>query len=244
MPTLLSIFPQSESLLALEPEELGGVILELTPGILQNGMFSFGALTAPLFPAFGAGYPPGQSRAVELAIAEGLSWLVSQGLLVIDPGQPAPWYVPTRRSRTLRNRVDVESFRKGRMLPIELLQPTLADKVWPQFLRGDQDVAVFQAFKEVEVAVRKTSNMKGAAYPDDLVGVPLMRKAFNPEKGPLRDDTLVFGERDAEMALFAGAIGHAKNPGSHRDVTLAPQEAARLIVFASHLLSIVEQRGA
>jgi uncharacterized protein (TIGR02391 family) len=143
----------------------------------------------------------------------------------------------------MRSREEVEKFRKGRMLPVELLQPALAEKVWPQFLRGDHDVAVFQAFKEVEVAVRKTANAKGAGYPDDLVGVSLMRKAFHPNDGPLRDENLVSGEREAEAHLFGGAIGHAKNPGSHRDVTLAPQEAARLVVFASHLLSIVERRA-
>jgi Protein of unknown function (Hypoth_ymh) len=56
-------------------------------------------------------------------------------------------------------------------------------------------------------------------------------------------DTLVSGEREAESALFAGAMGHCRNPVAHRDVTLAPQETARLIVIASHLLSIVERRA-
>jgi hypothetical protein len=79
-------------------------------------------------------------------------------------------------------------------------------------------------------------------YPDDLVGISLMRKAFHPETGPLTAMSLVIAEREAEMHLFSGAIGHAKNPTSHRDVILAPQEAARLVVFASHLLGIIEQR--
>jgi hypothetical protein len=210
---------------------------------MQNGMFSLNGLEAQLFHVIGTTYPPGARRPVQLALAEALSWLVSQGLLLIDPDQPAQWYVLTRRAKNLRTRADVEAYRKGRMLPVELLQPALAEKVWPQFLRGDHDVAIFQAFKEVEVAVRKAANGKGVGYPDDLVGTTLMRKAFHPDSGPLTDLTLVVSEREAEMHLFSGAIGHGKNPPSHRDVQPAPQEAARLIVFASHLLSIVDERA-
>jgi hypothetical protein len=44
--------------------------------------------------------------------------------------------------------------------------------------------------------------------------------------------------------LFSGAIGHAKNPTSHRHVSLSREEAARLIVFASHLLAVTEERAA
>jgi hypothetical protein len=128
------------------------------------------------------------------------------------------------------------------MLPVELLPAVLIEKVWPLFLRGDHDVAVFQAFKEVEVFTRKAANAKGAGFPDDLVGVALMRKAFHPVNGPLRDVAGVAAEQEAEMALFAGAIGHAKNPTGHRDVHVPPQQAARLIVFAAHLLDVVERR--
>jgi uncharacterized protein (TIGR02391 family) len=118
-----------------------------------------------------------------------------------------------------------------------------AQKVVPLFRRGDYDVAVFQAFKEVEVAVRKAANAKDAGYPDSDIGTSLMRKGFHPEVGPLTDTAVVFAEREAVMHLFSGAIGHAKNPPSHRDVAFTAQEAARLIIFASHLLDIVEQRA-
>jgi hypothetical protein len=37
-------------------------------------------------------------------------------------------------------------------------------------------------------------------------------------------------------------MGHAKNPPGHRDVNHTRVDAARLIVFASHLLEIVEPR--
>lgn len=139
--------------------------------------------------------------------------------------------------------MDVEAFRKGRILPSDLLPTLFAEKVVPLFRRGDHDVAVFQAFKEVEVAVRTAAIAKGAGYPDSEVGTTLMRKAFHPETGPLADKALVAAEREAEMHLFAAAIGHAKNPTSHRDVAISAVEAARLIVFASYLLEIVERRA-
>lgn len=222
---------------------MAGVLLEVAPAVMQNGRLNVGDFMAQLFRPIGETYPPGAHRSTELAIAEAMSWLISQGLLVQDPSQPAQWFVLARRAANLRNRADLAAFRKSRMLPIELLQPRLAEKVWPQFLRGDHDVAIFQAFKEVEVGTRKAANAKGAGYSDDLVGTKLMRAAFHPDTGPLRNASLVVAEREAEMHLFSGAVGHGKNPPSHRDVQPAPEEATRLIVFASHLLSIIEKRG-
>lgn len=61
-----------------------------------------------------------------------------------------------------------------------------------------------------------------------------MRKAFEPMKGPLADKTLENGEQQAQSDLFAGAIGAAKNPTSHREVEMSKIEAARLIIFAAN----------
>ena len=79
------------------------------------------------------------------------------------------------------------------------------------FMRGEFDVAVFQAMKAVEVAVHNVSGL-------DAIGVPLMRSAFAPNNGPLTDANADAGEGVARMELFAGAIGSYKNPQSHRDV--------------------------
>jgi hypothetical protein len=239
MPTLLEIFPDARQLLALEREELAGVVIEIVPGISQSAGFMINNLTDQVFTGQGNGYGPGIFHEVVLALAEALSWLENQGIIVRNPTQPAQWYLVTRRGRALKTRADLEAYRKGRALPLDLLQESLANKVHHLFLRGDHDTAVFQAFKEVEVAVRKAGN-----YPNDLLGVNLMRAAFHPDTGPLSDMALVTAERQSEMHLFSGASGHAKNPPSHRDVNLSRQEAARLIVFASHLLAIVEQRAA
>jgi hypothetical protein len=112
--TLLSLFPKPEEVLALTPEDFGGVIIELMPPLLQNGMFNPAALLAQVYQIVGPSYPPGSKRAVELAVAEAISWLVTEGLLVPDPGQPAPgFYVPTRRAQSLKTRTDVDAFRKA-----------------------------------------------------------------------------------------------------------------------------------
>lgn len=241
--TLLTVFPDPADLLALEPEDLGDVILEIAPGVMQSGMFNVEGLAAQLFRLTGPSYPAGLQRPVRIAIVEALSRLVSLGLLVRDPEQIGAWYRPTRRAEALKTRGDVERFRKGRMLPVELLQPALAEKVWRLFLRGEYDVAVFQAFKVIEVAVRGAANARGAGYADDLAGTALMQAAFNDETGPLRNASAPVGERKAEMFLFAGAMGGPRNPTAHDDRNLPAQEAARLIVFASHLLSVVERRS-
>jgi hypothetical protein len=242
-PSLLSLFPTPQDLLALTPEDLGGAIIEVVPPLIQNGMFNIHSLLTPLYQRHDPFYPQETRRPVMLAVAEALSWLTTHGLVIIDPEQPALQYRLARRAADIRTRADVEAFRKGRILPDDLVPALFAQKVVPLFRRGDYDVAVFQAFKEVEVAVRKTANAKNASYPDSDVGTTLMRNAFHPQTGPLTDMTVVPAEREAVMHLFSGAIGHAKNPPSHRDVAITAQEAARLIIFASHLLDIVEQRA-
>ena len=67
-----------------------------------------------------------------------------------------------------------------------------------------------------------------------------MRKAFNVDDGNLTDPNQQPAEKQARSDLFAGAIGSLKNPGSHREVEITAEEAAEVIIFASHLLRIVD----
>jgi hypothetical protein len=70
--TLLSLFPKPEDVLTLTPEDFGGVIIELMPPLLQNGLFNPAALIGQAYQLAGPSYPPGSRRAVELAIAEAI----------------------------------------------------------------------------------------------------------------------------------------------------------------------------
>ena len=121
---------------------------------------------------------------------------------------------------------DLKAFRKQNLLPRQQLQPRIAQTVWATFLRGDYDTAVFQAFKEVEVAVREAGR-----FSDLDLGTDLMRKAFAPGDGPLSDPTALPGEQEALSHLFAGAIGSYKNPHSHRNVSIVPIESVEMIVL-------------
>ena len=104
-----------------------------------------------------------------------------------------------------------------------------------QFLLGDFEVAVFAAMKEVEIATR---DLSGA--PNELVGVKLARRAFNPKGGPLSDSEAEGGERQGMMDSFAGASGVFKNRSSHRRVDYAdPVVAAEIVLFADLLLRIL-----
>jgi uncharacterized protein (TIGR02391 family) len=134
----------------------------------------------------------------------------------------------TRRGQTVATPQKLEQYRRTNLLPRQL-HPTLAQKVWASFLRGDYDTAVFQSFKEVEVRVREAGHFEASD-----IGVPLIRAAFKPSVGPLSDKAAQAGEQEALMHLFAGAVGSYKNPHSHRNISIEPTEAVEMIMLASH----------
>ena len=244
--TLAEALPDAATLLALEPEELAGVLLvylnnhprerdprrlrDVHPENLTNPSDGdgFGSLPRDTWGPLGR------------AFMEAWSWLDREGLLVRKPGPSAQgWWEISRRGERIRSEDDFERYRAATRLPAGLLHPAIEERVRGSFLRGDYETAVFQAMRAVEIHVREV-----CAYGADQHGAAMMRLAFAPGVGPLADTTAPTGEQEGLSHLFAGAIQYIRNSTGHRPVDIDATEAVELLMFAGHLLRIVNARAA
>lgn len=236
---LTSLISNPDDMLALAPEELAGYLVEYFNALpsdestsISRHNFSLGHTVAE--------YPAEKAKACQHALMEAWSVLEREGLVARKPEDNRGWFFLTRRGRKLKNRLEFAAFRHSNLFPTDSIHPELAQKVYPLFLRGDYETAIFQAFKIVEVAVRNGAPTLDAK----LYGVDLVRKAFHPDSGPMTDMAEPIAEREALQALFAGAIGRFKNPTSHRNVPVtSPSETVEVLMFASHLLRVVDDRA-
>lgn len=236
------IFPPYETAMAMEPEELAPFVLrylarvEGSPDRGQLNRYNFTLGTHPDLQAY-AGNDHHRAQEFCKRLMEAWIWLEREMFLAPIPGQQGESVFITPRGERVLEAEDFGAHLKGSLLPSEGLDPVLARKVKPLFIRGDYEMAVLQALKEVEIRVRKNGG-----FQDTDIGVDLMRKAFNPTDGPLRDTSATRAEQEARSHLFAGSMGIFKNPSSHRDVEYDdPREAADIIHLANELLRIVER---
>lgn len=247
MRELLSAVPDHQVLLAMVPEELGAKLLfmarrRLERDVPNSGLIHPGNMISELsgYGVGGASYPPQHQDEVILAVTEAWAWIEAQGLVVPAPGINGSngFRVLSRRARAFENESELAPLAAARLLPKDLLHPAIAERSWLAFMRGDYDTAVFEAMKQVEIAMRSASRLGG-----DLPAVQLARRVFHPENGMLTDPAAEASEKEAMGHLFAGALGVLKNPHSHRNVDFDdPSDAAAAIMFASYLIRIVHRR--
>ena len=119
--------------------------------------------------------------------------------------------------------------------PDDYVHPLIKEKAFPLLSSRQFESAVREAYKCVEVKIRKA-----AEFDESYHGVKLIRAAFHPENGPLADKSRPVAEREAVSNFISGAYGLHRNPPSHRDVALEFDQAFESVVIASNILKLVE----
>jgi uncharacterized protein (TIGR02391 family) len=244
--TLADLIPDHDTLITLPTERVARCVLRVCSAKQQNGVFNLGsvagrqALFEAQYPFGGAIYPRMNELQIELAAAEAFQWLENHGLIIPAASPNNSFHRLSRLGlQLISSERDFDSFVEAASFPRALIHPKIREDVWLQISLRNWAVAVFVAFRAVEVAVREAGSFEASEH-----GVSLMRKAFHKDSGPLRDEALPDAEREALANLFAGAIGSYKNPHSHRQVEeLEAAEAQEMIMLASHLLRIVDDRS-
>lgn len=145
-------------------------------------------------------------------------------------------YYPTKVGFQFLEREFRRVVREYVLMPETYVHPLVVQKCFGLLNSKQFESAVLQAFKIIETTIRR----KIGGDPDQA-GVKLIRLAFNPEKGPLRDVSLPRAEREAFANYLAGAFGYYKNPCSHRDVQMDFLTAFERLVVASDLLKVIER---
>lgn len=153
---------------------------------------------------------PGVGDAVHAAqaLAEAWEWLRSEALIAETIagffGRQLPverTFFVTRLGRRLASHPRPREWLRGqRRLEVEL-HPRLEERARRQFVLGEFAAAALVSMREVEIAVREL----GGFGPEEL-GTSLMNRAFSPDNGPLRDDTMTSSERQGLQSLYRGAI--------------------------------------
>ena len=247
---LFEILPNAKHLLSLEPAELAGHLLisledikQINPEslITHKNMTEEIKRNSPRNPQLI--YPKVYDEDVLLALMEAWQSLLSEGFVALRPTDlpsdsyctPSTKYSITRRGQKIETLEDFDAYRKADLLRKHQLHSIIAEKVWFIFAQGSYGTAVLEAFKQVEIAVREAGG-----YEENDRGTDLMRKAFHVNNGNLTDKSRLPAVKQAMSDFLAGAIGLYKNPSSHHEVEFAPEEAAEIIIIASHLLRIVD----
>ena len=245
MRELASAIPDPEGILSLEPEELGAKLIFFIRRRLKNDRTASSGMIHPRnMENELRGETQYQTRwdEISLVLAEAWAWLEAQGLIVPAEGTngSSGWRRLSRRAMKFESEVDIRPYAFVRRLPKDALHPRIAEKVWAAFMRGEFDVAVLQAMKVVEVAIREAAGYSNADYGTDMIA-----RAFNERSGPLRDKFAQPAEQIALRNLFVGAYGLYRNPQAHHDVDVSdPSDAVEIIMLANQLLRIVDRRRA
>jgi hypothetical protein len=213
---LLAIVKSPENILAMTKDELAYALLEDMQARLAspiNGMLNRHHVGMNLF---AVGTFHSSNGAVVRDLASRIDKLGRDAIALLerwDLAEPADdmngrnsYVVLTKKGKATTERTDFERIRVQGLLREEMLHPLLRGQIYGYFSAGDLGTAVFEAFKTVEIEVRKVGG-----YAEKEIGKSLMCKAF-ALRGPLAKSSDDKVDSDALAGLFAGAIHRFMKP--------------------------------
>jgi hypothetical protein len=242
---ILTLFSTADSLLEATDVELERAVLLRVVEYCRDSMHPWTTRDNVSNELFERGaYEYDARNRNEVAKAVGRSWkrLEDGGLIEEpDPDNGKNGYrIPSKAGKEAADKVDFAAARIRGRFTREMFHHSLPDAAWQALRVGDHDTAVFEALKAVEIAIRKKGIGKNGIIDNDH-GVELMRKAFDPDKGPLSDMNADRRRRVRRCELFTGAFGELRNPKAHNDPVIAdPMVAVEEMMVASTLLRIVD----
>lgn len=202
---LVARIPSAEELLTFSPSQLDGVLLMCIAGWANStdpivAKYVYEDEIVGLYPV-GVKATYQQRIAIDSVLMEAWQRLLQSGL----PGQAPRMMTLTERGRDAVGSVKFEEIVVRQMLRREMLHAELRGSVYDNFASGNYDTSVRDAFVQVEIVVRETANLSAT-----LVGVKLMREAFNPNTGKLTDMALPMSERERMADCSAVRSGHSR----------------------------------
>ena len=243
---ILQIVPAPEQILELTPDELARALLEDMQARAQDpvgGMAMRNSLGAALVtPAIFNSIrenPRELQTKLDKVGRDAYALLERCGLIEADAGINGMngYVLLTPKGKTTTELVDFERVRVRGLLKQEMLHPSLRGKAYSDFAADELDAAVLDAFKTVEIEVRKA-----AGFAEKEHGKPMMCKAF-ALGGKLSAPGDTKADSEALSGLFVGALNRFRNPSAHTRRTFADVlEAMEELMFASRLLRLVDER--
>lgn len=232
----------ADDLLALSPQDLAGklilILRKLDEPINPVQVISKIPFSAPQL-GINDGYPVKRQHEISEALKGAFKWLEENCLIERNEKylKHKELRILSKEARKIRSEDGFKKLMLWRTVNETMLHPKIARKALDHLIRGEHADAIGFAMKKVEIAVREAGG-----FGTDKFGARLMHQAFG-EGGPLRDSNANRNEEDGLKSLFTGAFGVFRNPHAHRDVPVENiTEALTLVLFASHLLRIVDSR--
>jgi uncharacterized protein (TIGR02391 family) len=213
MTSLRNLIDDGQVFLTLEPEALAGFLLQslkASPTPINYWNYWLGIRQD---------FRQIPEYQLKMSFSSAWSYLAAEGLIGPNPDSNYGSFIVTKRGHELQSPADIEKLATRSLLRKSFLHPLLQTTVYAQFLSGNYDLAVIQAYKLVEIAVRDKSQLSS------LDGMKLMRAAFKPVSkpgdpkkltpGPLTDTQDEVSEQEGLCNIFAGAMGWCRNPVHH-----------------------------